>query len=333
MIKIQRVKFSFIKDILFKFNFSNYPGPFLDFDYFKIVRLGYSELKPFDRIRFKELNYVVYNNDSPIVIGLFFFDIKRKYIYFRGEINSNFNDLIYDYNYSFAIKALFDHIKKTFPNSIIFVNRIIKYSNTYQILLNEYGNPSSEELCGKISNLKSYNTWLSKLTKSFKQNLRTTYNKLNNNKIIYKLFVVDNNKRIGFYNKLLILYLFSKRLLQHSNYPIILLPFLIILKLFNPFSKYLFSSNKQFHAILFYNNYPVAFVSGFKYSNVFYIPRLSINYNYRKYNPGFIIISEIVKYIGDRNLEEFTIDLTRGGENYKYDYGGEPYYICNWIIK
>lgn len=68
-----------------------------------------------------------------------------------------------------------------------------------------------------------------------------------------------------------------------------------------------------------------AFMSGLVKDNVFVVPRLSINNEYRRYSPGIILINEAIKYfISDTKIT--ILDLSQGQESYKYNMGGKEHY-------
>ena len=54
--------------------------------------------------------------------------------------------------------------------------------------------------------------------------------------------------------------------------------------------------------------------------NVVYVPRLSCNIKYLRYDPGILMLNESIKILLNEGIR--IIDLTRGDEPYKFAMGG-----------
>lgn len=74
------------------------------------------------------------------------------------------------------------------------------------------------------------------------------------------------------------------------------------------------------------------FCSGYIDNDSFVIPRLSINDEFARYSPGYLLINEAIKWFS-ANSNIRIIDLSEGAEKYKLDLGGIVYKKVDYTIK
>ena len=62
------------------------------------------------------------------------------------------------------------------------------------------------------------------------------------------------------------------------------------------------------------------------------VPRLAIDSEYSFYSPGYVLINEVIKYIAAHPVLN-ELDLSRGDEKYKLDFGGKLYYTYDYDLR
>ena len=186
-----------------------------------------------------------------------------------------------------------------------------------------------------IDNVKiifcSYDEWFSGLKKSVRQNLRTAYNRIDKDEITYnvdyytgesipknlleQLVTVYNNRHAEHYQ--IKTSAIKRFYLQHLDFS----------------TRDLGNNPDARHAVLFINHQVAAFFSGYfdSFSKSIIIPRLSINPDYYRYSPGYVLLSEAIKNYSE-NSDVNCLDLSTGVEKYKLDLGGTIYKKINYLL-
>lgn len=74
--------------------------------------------------------------------------------------------------------------------------------------------------------------------------------------------------------------------------------------------------------VLYIENDPAAYMVCFydEHRPIVYVPRLSANVEYLKYDAGILLLNESIKHLLAEGIS--VVDLTRGDEPYKYAMGG-----------
>lgn len=183
----------------------------------------------------------------------------------------------------------------------------------------------------KIMFDKGYEYWFSSLRKSVKQNLRTAYNRIMKDGLEYE---------IQFYNggeipkELLenLVDIYNRRHSEHYGVKTSILKKFYMQHL--DFStRDLYKNHDARHCVLYIDHKIAAFYSGYYdiATNSVVIPRLSIDTNFSRYSPGYVLLNEAIKYFSTNNLIN-CIDLTTGTEKYKMDLGGMVYNRINFNL-
>ena len=75
-------------------------------------------------------------------------------------------------------------------------------------------------------------------------------------------------------------------------------------------------------------------MSGFKTHDgqIVSIPRLAIDTSFGFYSPGYVLLTEVIRYIAAHPMLQ-ELDLSRGDEKYKFDMGGQPYTTTDVDLK
>ena len=297
-------------------------SPFVEYDYFNRTIKYFWYYFVVKRCYVKY--YLIFEENSPILIApILIFSNGRKELF--GNINGfNYCDMVYKNcsKIKDAINVLHNRIGtfeiyKIRENSpLIGVINSFPYTiaNTPNVKIN-YGN--------------NYDAYYSRLSKSVRQNLRTSYNRLNRSGCNIKLKVVKGGTiDKDFFDDIINLY--SKR--HEIRYKVkhnFISQFLL--------KHYHFATEnykKSANAItfgLYINDKLAAFMSGIKSKqNEFIVPRLSINDDFSFFSPGMLLINEVIQYLIN-NSKINVLDLSQGEESYKYKMGGIIHYTFNYI--
>lgn len=172
---------------------------------------------------------------------------------------------------------------------------------------------------------------LKSLSSSVRQNIRTAYNRMRRDSIDIRFEVYDSENPVSdeVWGKIMDLYferLFSKyksnkvrswfsRLRQRHIYYNVKHDTLSLHHLPN-----------SFHAVLYHGDRMIAFMNGLKTHDgtSVAIPRLAIDSTYSFYSPGYVLVTEVIRYIAAHTVLR-ELDLSRGDEKYKLDMGGQMY--------
>lgn len=173
-----------------------------------------------------------------------------------------------------------------------------------------------------------YELWHSKLSKSTRQNIRTSYNRMNTDGVQFR-FEAVHGERVN--RKILdqLIDLYCKR--HEERYDV---ETSAVKKLYLKYLDFstacLRSYPDNFCAMVYMNGQLAAFMSGLveKRGASVVIPRLSIDNQFSRYSPGVVLINETVKWLSENTGVRF-LDLSKGAEGYKLSMGGEMYATHN----
>lgn len=182
------------------------------------------------------------------------------------------------------------------------------------------------DICVKIEfDTNLYEDYFLRLSKHQRQNIRTAYNKLKRESIEYAIEKYDLTKPIpsNISKKCQLMYenrceIKNRRNMSQLVYKILELRD----RLTNPLTRFISKERERTTFILYFDKEPVAYMSGFYNSlhDTFFVPRLSCNNKYLKYDAGILMLNESIKMLLKENIK--VVDLTRGDEPYKYAMGG-----------
>ncbi len=176
----------------------------------------------------------------------------------------------------------------------------------------------------------TFEIYYENLSKSTRQNIRTTYNRIIKDSVSYSLKIYKQN---GSVNKNLIKklnYIYLKRrsewygMTSNENYKQ-----KSKIKEWQEINRdIIFKSLKKFSnaiiVLIEINNQPAAFMIAYVYNNSIVVPRLAIDTDYSRYSPGGLLLVEYIKQLYDNGYGKgVVIDLCRGNEKYKSVYGGK----------
>ena len=243
-------------------------------------------------------------------------------------------DFIYakhlDKNY---FKQVFILLKQHFPRYKFHINKVNERSKLAQYLLKDteqQARITEKRTCVAINFGDNIDEYYHSLSKSTRQNLRTSFNKLIKNENTYSLKLCMG-KNID--NKLLKeqLKLYNMRDFERTGHKKGYFQKLRQ-RYSDPITIATKSMDGSYSFNLYINGILAAFMVGLETNfNALVVPRLAINSEFAPYSPGKILIYESINYLIS-NSEIRTLDLSRGDERYKYDMGGASHYNYSFAL-
>ena len=174
-----------------------------------------------------------------------------------------------------------------------------------------------------------YDIWLQSLSKNVRQNLRTAYNRLRKDgKDIYIETSCGGQISHSLMNRLIDIYI--KRHDERYNVRTSTLKS-AYLRYMDFSTRALMKNPRALH--IYISGEIAGFCSGYIDRDAFIVPRLSIDNDFSRYSPGYLLINEAIKRFGINNSRIRYIDLSEGTEKYKLDLGGTIYKKFDYTIK
>lgn len=212
------------------------------------------------------------------------------------------------------------------------LNKINQNSLMYPYM-REHFEEYKERVCVNISLPESIDEYLGRLSKSVKQNYRTSKNRMAKEGKSWRVEFYSNEVLNSELNRQLIdLYITRS---QDRDGKKINFVEKLYQKHFNIISIATSSLPGNFVACLYIDDNVAGYLSGFisnDYRSII-VPRLATNtVSYGVYATGTLLIYETVKYLIE-NTTIRNLDLSRGSEKYKYVMGGETHYNYEYRIQ
>lgn len=176
-----------------------------------------------------------------------------------------------------------------------------------------------------------HDAWFQALSKSTRQNLRTAYNRLAKDEKDIRIGVSYGAQvSHSLMNKLIDIYI--KR--HNERYDVKTSALKSFYLRYLDFStRALMKNPNALHIYIYISDRIAGFCSGYIDNGAFVVPRLSIDNDFSRYSPGYLLINEAIKWFDANNSGIHTIDLAEGSEKYKLDLGGTIYKKFNYTIK
>lgn len=267
--------------------------------------------------------FVCYRGDTPCLVAPLLVNEAEKRLALAGSFSSvGHSDFIYDSAMvSAELWQCIEALSAQFPGYLLSLNQISEFSLTATAMQERRILPQVKDICVKID-ISEYDAWYSGLSKSCRQNIRTSYNRLKSDEVQTDFFLYVNKKP----EKKLIndnIRLFSKRILEHMKLPKLLALPMRLYKRNEAMTKALFSASENIFASVYLNGKLAASCNGvIANDGRAIITRLSIETDLKKYSPGGVLLNELIKACCKDYPFIRSIDLSRGDEPYKYVYGG-----------
>lgn len=238
--------------------------------------------------------------------------------------NAAYLDFIY--NDAGYVKNLLDYILEAFPEYKISFYFVPSNSPLADILHRKH---TFSNFCIKLNDFES---WMHDLSKSMRQNIRTSYNRMATDGYSCSLRILNNadpelRQEMRKCNEI-----YQKRKTEWNRDSGQEDVSKIRSRLFlqrDVIYRALRKSGNASLAELLINGKCCAFFICFAVNGGVLVPRLAIDTNYARYSPGIVLICEYLKQI---NVVPYNFDLCRGTESYKLKLGGilsETYILDN----
>ena len=185
--------------------------------------------------------------------------------------------------------------------------------------------PTSNAAIHFDSNFQEY---ISTLSKSVRQNIRTAYNRLANDGLHFDIKTYVGKDADFPINDIIDLY--CRRHYQRYGVKTGRLKHWFLKTQSFATRYYRFSSN-ALTVVLNIHGRPAAFLSGLFNENRLVVPRLSIDSKYQRYSPGMLLCVETIKHL-QSNTNIRTLDLAIGNESYKYQLGAVEYFTYRFLL-
>lgn len=288
------------------------------------------------RLKEKYYFYIYYDESKPKLIMPLM--LKKGVFYIFGDFESvGALDFVYPQNISAkdfdnAFKELRQiHKEKLCLNHINEKSRLSDYIRSNELSHDGKFRETGSQICVKIQ-FEEYGNYYKSLSKSNRQNLRTSYNRLEKDGLTNRLVVdrkIDINNAA--YKNEFSLYIKREDERQHKHRDFFSA---MRLKYLDPVTVSLRKLDGVFDFKLYIDKQLAAFMAGIKSeANEIIVPKLAIDSQLGKYSPGKLLINESIKYLLN-NTSIKTLDLSKGNEKYKYDMGGKEHtnrnFECNW---
>ena len=290
LLKIEKTKWKNCKEIIMKLMDRNkFLTPYSEYNFLNRIKKATNIHRFFEAKGFKLICYVVYDENNAILVAPLLINKKQQKIYLLGEFSSvGHLDFIYDVNLSVkTMKKALELVFSNYKGYDFKCDRLSQFSLTKQMFDEEKIDYINRDICVKID-LSDYERWYKSLSKSCRQNIRTSYNRLNRDtaQMTFYLFVFEKPSRKLWNDNIA---LFSKRILEHTNRPRLLLRPLIFFKKNEALGKALYETKNIIFASIYINDMLAASLNGVVgMDGRAIITRLSIETRMGKYSPGGI---------------------------------------------
>ena len=211
----------------------------------------------------------------------------------------------------------------------VHLNKINQSSRLYKALCSltsRYHFDIQKKSCVNISFGDDYEEYISHLSKSTRQNIRTAHNRIGkeNKQLSVETYI---GKSISQKESIQLNEIYQKRASERSGKRNKIVQF--FQEKINPVTVSLNNCENSFVSVLKINSKVAAYMQGF-ISNCHQsvvIPRLAINSDFNVYCPGGLLITQTIHWL-QKNSQIRNLDLSRGDEKYKFVYGGLEH--CNF---
>ena len=176
-----------------------------------------------------------------------------------------------------------------------------------------------------------YDAWFQSLSKSTRQNLRTAYNRLEKDGRDIRVEVRRGGEiSHSLMNRLIDIYI--KRHNERYEVKTSLLKS-AYLRYLDFSTRALIKNPMACHIYVCISGRIAGFCSGYIDRGAFIVPRLSIDNDFSRYSPRYLLINEAIKWFCSSGGCVHMIDLSEGAEKYKLDLGGTIYKKLNYTIR
>ncbi len=300
--------------------------PFQTFE-FNESMLAYSKFG-LRRIGLKPCFFEVINNkmETEFIIPLYVKKYRGSYKAFLfGDFSpASYSDIIYSEKSHFEdLEYIFNLISRKF-GIVHYIFNKVNETSMLNASLRDFAKQEQILPCVEIAIVESYERYFLGLSKSTRQSIRSSKNKLTRDGLDFRVVFYDRqNIEPDVFNACMKIY--NKRKISKADGYIMSRLIAFAKTRFNPVTQAIKTGQNNFISILYIDNQIASFCGGLSIKNSrITIPYLSMDSGYSKYSPGGLLISETMRYLIEKSNYHF-FDLGRGDEDYKYRYGGKTH--------
>lgn len=314
------------------------PGmsPFLHYDYMRFIKTSVTWFKPFyTRI----VCVCPEGSDEILMICPMKLRIDGKYYTLLGDMQGcDIADMLWKQGLSneekeAIVRFFFDTMKDK-----MYLNRIPEDSLLAKSIPSERISYIRDVEYVAVDIPTDFEVFYQTLVYSVRRNAKTHYNRMERDGIECKLHVFDQAHPMDkkMWKKVLDLHI-TRLLSKYSpglNGVLGRIYTNIKFRVFKHDTRSLRKLPNTFHAVLMDKEKIMAYMSGFKTHDgeTIVIPRLAMDYAYNKYSPGCALMNETIKYLSSGSKVK-VLDMSRGDERYKKDFGGRSYFIKDFVVE
>lgn len=288
-----------------------------------------------NRVGFKDYIYEIKHlGETVAIIPLMG---KNGYYYIYGDLcATGYLDFIYAETISVELfEEIFQLLFTKLGNCVLYLNKIREDSVLYKYLSQHHASEKNT-VCVSVNCDMPYDEYIASLSKSTRQNIRTSYNRLLKSGKKDELQIYCNQKIThDLANEVMDLYNLRMQQINSRNGSNSQLTTLIgfVRKHLNPITTSLTSINNNFLSVLRIDGVLAAMLWGYIdcEGKCLIVPRLSVNLQYAEYSPGMLIVVQTIQYLYESTLIR-DVDLSRGNEPYKYSLGGKNHFTYDFLF-
>ena len=312
-------------------------SPFLHYDYMRFIKTSVTWFKPF----FTRVYCVCpINTDDILMICPMKLRVDFKYFTLLGDMQGcDIADMIWrqglgENEKNDIVRFFFDAMKAK-----MFLNRIPSESPFAKGIPIERVSYTRDVEYVAIDMQDSYKAYLQTLSKNMRHQINKTYNRLEREGIPQALHIYDASNRVPKdlerkINQMYITRLISKYNPERDGSKLWRAYYWILFQYLKHDTRSFRQLPNSYMAVVLSEEKVMAFVSGYKTHDgkKVSMTRLAINEELDFYSPGRILMNELIKYLHEKT-DIKVLDMSRGNERYKKDFGGRSYYIKDFVVE
>ena len=312
-------------------------SPFLHYDYMRYIKTSVTWFKPF----YTRIACICpEGSDEILMICPMKLRVDFKYYTLLGDMQGcDIADVLWkqglsDEEKEAIIRFFFDTMKDK-----MFLNRIPEDSFFAKGVPAERISYTRDVEYVAIDLPVDYPTYLQTLSKNMRHQINKTYNRLEREGVEQKLFIYDADHRVSKdlekeINRMYITRLISRYNPEHEGSKLWRAWFWILFQYLKHDTRSFRKLPNSFLAVVMSGEKVMAFVSGYKTHDgkKVSMTRLAINEELDYYSPGRILMNELIKYLFEKT-DIKVLDMSRGDERYKKDFGGRSYFIKDFVVE
>ena len=312
-------------------------SPFLHYDYMRFIQTSVTWFKPF----FTRVFCVCpASSDDILMICPMKLRIDFKYYTLLGDMQGcDIADMIWkkgveENEKDEIVRFFFDTLKAK-----MFLNRSPSESPFAKGVPTERVSFSRDVEYVAIDLQENYKAYLQTVSKNMRHQINKTYNRLEREAVPQQLYIYDAENRVPKdlerkINQMYITRLISKYNPERDGSKLWRAYYWILFQYLKHDTRSFRKLPNSFLAVVMSGEKVMAFVSGYKTHDgkKVSMTRLAINEDLDYYSPGRILMNELIKYLHEKTPIK-VLDMSRGNERYKKDFGGRSYFIKDFVIE